>query len=90
MQGVTWPGTHLACAGEVVPRGQGIGVVQPAPTAVGQGLLEQRDRLDGPARRPVAAALFREVGVLRSSGPWTSFTLTLVTVPQVTATSAVT
>ena len=38
-------------AREVVQRGQGVGVVGAEdPLAVGQGLLEQRDRLIGPAR----------------------------------------
>ena len=40
--------------GEVVPRGQGVGVVLAEhPLPVGQGLLVQRDRLGGPARRLV-------------------------------------
>ena len=60
--------------GEVVPGGQGVGVVGAQdPLAVGEGLLEQRDRLVQPPRRPVGAgevvAGGQGVGVVGAQDP---------------------
>ena len=68
------PARGLVGEGEVVPGGQGVGVVRAQdPLAVGQGPLVQRDRLGGPARVPVGDGEVvpggQGVGVVRAQDP---------------------